>query len=252
MRGSWTLVQRNKSRFQDRLQPRDFSARSAASSSFSSGANILSLSYNSSVPPRVRTAPEIEIKLRVADIPSLVRKLRRIGATPRGRVLERNTLYDTPDSDFRRRGLLLRVRIETPAPSARVSAGPRRAVLTFKAPSQRHAPRIHKRYKERLETELAIQHPAKWPQALKSLGLRPAFRYEKYRSAFRLGTLHLDLDETPAGTFLELEGSPKQIDRAASALGFAPQDYKQATYWDIYAADCRRRGRIPKNMLFRP
>jgi adenylate cyclase, class 2 len=201
--------------------------------------------------PRARIAPEIEIKLRVADIPSLVRKLRRLGATHCGRVLERNTLYDTPDSDFRCRGLLLRVRTETPAPSTHVPAGPRRAVLTFKAPPSRHAPRASKRYKERLETELAIQHPANWPKILRALGLRPAFRYEKYRSSFNLGTLHADLDETPAGTFLELEGRPAQIDRAARALGYSPRDYMQATYWDIYAADCRRRGRIPKNMLFR-
>ncbi len=204
------------------------------------------------MPPLARTDPEIEVKLRVADIPSLVRKLRRLGATHRGRVLERNTLYDTPDSDFRRHGLLLRVRTETPAPSNQLPAGPRRAVLTFKAPPSRHAPRASKRYKERLETELEIPHPANWPRILRSLGLRPAFRYEKYRSSFRLGTLHVDLDETPAGTFLELEGRPTQIDRAARALGYAPRDYIQATYWDIYAADCRRRGRIPKNMLFRP
>jgi adenylate cyclase class 2 len=205
------------------------------------------------VPPRVRTTPEIEIKLRVADIPSLVLKLRRLGATPRGRVFERNTVYDTPDSDFRRRGLLLRVRTETPAPANQLPAGPRRAVLTFKAPPPHPAPRTSKpRYKERLETELEIQHSARWPQALKSLGLRPAFRYEKYRSAFRLGTLHADLDETPAGIFLELEGTPKQIDRTSRALGYAPRNYIRATYWDIYAADCRRRGRIPKNMLFRP
>jgi adenylate cyclase, class 2 len=203
------------------------------------------------VTPSARAAPEIEIKLRVGDIASLVHKLGSIGATIRGRVFERNILYDTPDSDFRRRGLLLRVRIETPAPSNQLPAGPRRAVLTFKAPPPRHAPRVSKRYKERLETELEIHHPTNWPKILRSLGLRPTFRYEKYRSSFSLGTLHVDLDETPAGTFLELEGSPAQIDRAARALGYAPGDYIQATYWDIYVADCRRRGRIPKNMLFR-
>jgi adenylate cyclase class 2 len=221
------------------------------STTSSRATGALKLSYTSSVPSVARTAPEIEIKLRVADILALVRRLRRIGATHRGRVLERNTLYDTPDSDFRRRGLLLRIRNETPAPSKQLPAGPRRAVLTFKAPLPRHAPRASKRYKERLETELEIHRPARWPKMLRSLGLRPTFRYEKCRSAFRLGTLHVDLDETPAGTFLELEGSPAQIDRAARALGYAPRDYIQATYWDIYAADCHRRGRIPKNMLFR-
>jgi len=203
------------------------------------------------VPRLARTSSEIEIKLRVADIASLVRKLRRLGARHRGRVLERNTLYDTPDSDFRRRGLLLRVRNETPAPSDQLPGGQRRAVLTFKAPPPRHAPRASKRFKERLETELEIHRPTNWRKILRFLGLRPTFRYEKYRSAFRLGSLHVDLDETPAGTFLELEGRPAEIDRAARALGYTQRDYIQATYWDIYAADCRRRGRIPKNMLFR-
>jgi adenylate cyclase, class 2 len=204
------------------------------------------------VAPSSCTVHEIEIKLRVADILALIRKLRRLGAATRGRVFERNTLYDTPESDFRRRGLLFRVRKETPAAAHSLAAGARRAVLTFKAPPDRRAGRARdRRYKERLETELEIQRAATWARKLRTLGLRPAFRYEKYRSAFRLGELHLDLDETPAGVFLELEGAPADIDRAARALGYAPSDYIRATYWDIYADDCRRRGRVPKNMVFR-
>ena len=82
--------------------------------------------------------------------------------------------------------------------------------------------------------------------------MRPTFRYEKFRTAYRLprSRLHLDLDETPVGVFLELEGEPRAIDRAARALGFAPSDYIRGTYWDVYAADCRRRGRIRRNMVF--
>lgn len=201
--------------------------------------------------PRTHTAPEVEIKLRVADISLLLGHLRRLGAANRGRIFERNTVYDTPESDLRRRGLLLRVRTETSAPSLHLPGGRRRAVLTWKAPQDRHAPRANKRYKERLETELEIRRAADWPEILRTLGFRAAFVYEKYRSVFRFGSLHLDLDETPAGVFLELEGAPNLIDRAARALGYVPGDYMQATYWDIYAADCRRRGRIPKNMVFR-
>ncbi len=200
--------------------------------------------------PFIRTGPEIEIKLRVADIPALVRKVRRLGATPHGRVFEQNTLYDTPDSALRRCGRLLRIRMETPAPAMSLPGGGPRAVLTSKAPPRVAAPG-RPRYKERLERELEVHHPASWPPILRSLGLRPAFRYEKYRTSFRLRSLHLDLDETPAGVFLELEGNRRMIDRAAYALGYTSRDYIQATYWDIYAADCRRRGQIPKNMLFR-
>lgn len=197
---------------------------------------------------RCRTTREVEIKLRISDVPDLVRELRRFGAAPHGRVLERNTLYDTPDSDFRRRRRLLRLRIETPAPSGLVRGGRPHAVITSKAP----APvRPGSPYKEKLEREELVQSPRRWDGLLLSLGLRPGFRYEKYRTTFRLPGLHLDLDETPVGVFLELEGAPRAIDRVARALGFSKSDYIRGTYWDLYAADCRRRGRVPQNMLFR-
>jgi adenylate cyclase class 2 len=195
-----------------------------------------------------RTPLEIEIKLRVADIPQLLRRLRRLRAVSRGRFFEQNTLYDTPAFDIRRSGCLLRLRTETAAPAGKSARGHVRGILTAKAP-----PSVSRgsRYKERLERERKIRNPRRWNAILRGLGLRPGFRYEKYRSTFRLPGLHLDLDETPAGVFLELEGSPSAIDRAAKALGYAPHDFVRATYWDIYAADCRRRGCTPRNMVFR-
>jgi adenylate cyclase class 2 len=198
--------------------------------------------------PRLRTARETEIKLRIGDLPSLVHKLKRLGATQHGRVLEQNTLYDTPTDDFHSRGRLLRLRIETPAASKLIPGGTKRAMLTSKAPVPAQG---RSRYKERFEREVAVESAERWPLALRSIGLRSSFRYEKYRTTFRLSGLHLDLDETPVGVFLELEGSPRAIDRAAGALGFAPREYINGTYWDLYAADCRRRGRNLANMLFR-
>lgn len=196
---------------------------------------------------RLRTAREIEIKLPIADLPSLVRDLKRLGAAAHGRVLEQNTLYDTPSADFRSRGRLLRLRSENPAPSRLLPGGAKQAILTSKAPVSESGRRS--RYKEKLERELPVGSPARWPAALRAIGLRPSFRYEKFRTTFRLPGLHLDLDETPVGIFLELEGSPRAIDRVARALGCARREYINGTYWDLYAADCRRRGRRPTNML---
>ena len=72
------------------------------------------------------TNREIEIKLPVHDMPALVRKLRSLKVRHlHGRVFEQNTLYDTPDSDFRSAGRLLRLRVETPARSRLLPAGPR-------------------------------------------------------------------------------------------------------------------------------
>jgi len=194
-----------------------------------------------------RTIREIEVKLRVADVDSLIRKLGRLGCRCSGRVRERNTLYDTPDSDIRRLGRLLRIRVETPAPSMLVRGGVRRTVITSKSPAPASA---GSRYKEKIERELAVRSRLNWPTTLRSLGFRPGFSYEKFRSTFRLPGLHLDLDETPVGVFLELEGSPRAIDRAAKSLGFSRCDYIRGTYWEVYAAECRRRGRSPRNMLF--
>lgn len=189
---------------------------------------------------------ETEIKLRVRNLPALIRRLRAIGARDHGRVFEENTLYDTPDADFRRRGRLIRLRIETSR------NGHREAKLTSKAPPPiaNRSRGSRPRHKERAEREVEVRDPARAARLLQAIGLRPSFRYEKYRTSFRLGGLHLDLDETPVGTFLELEGRPAAIDGAAQKLGYSPKDYIRGTYWDLYAADCRRHGRKPKNMIF--
>src|ERR1700678_3783652 len=174
-----------------------------------------------------------------------------MGAVPRGRTLEQNTLFDTSDSSFWRHGRLLRLRTQTPAPGNGSCGGPRAMILTAKSPLSTPSPSRKKLpYKERLESELAV---GKWglrPQVLQDLGLRAGFKYEKYRTSFRLGGLHLDLDETPIGTFLELEGSPSAIRRTALRLGYSAKDHIRATYWDLYAADCRRLKRTPRNMVF--
>jgi adenylate cyclase, class 2 len=190
---------------------------------------------------------EIEIKLRVRDVSGMVRKFAKLGARTEGRVLEQNTLYDTPDSDFRRAGRLLRVRTETPAGSGVVRAGKRAGLVTFKAPVPG---RPSARYKEKLEWEAPTKNPKEWVRRLRALGFKPGFRYEKYRSSFRLPGVHACLDETPIGAFLELEGSRAAIDRTARRLGYGPRDYLRATYWDLYAADCARRGQKPGNLIF--
>lgn len=216
------------------------------------------------MPVRAYTMREVEIKLRIADVASLISRLRRLGARPLGRVLERNDIYDTVDGDFRHRGRLLRLRAETPAASRFSPAGNRRDILTSKAPFDELPARSLRpsRYKERLEREVVLDRSRPsghrpWPRemsplsaALEGIGLRPSFRYEKHRTLFQLASLHIALDETPVGTFLELEGPPRAIDKAARALGFTPRNYIQATYWDLYAADCRRRGRKRRNMVF--
>src|SRR5580692_8485955 len=95
---------------------------------------------------------ETEIKLRVRNLGPLIARLYQVGATCHGRVLERNTLFDTPDHDIRRRGCLLRLRVESPARSPLAPAGPARAWLTAKRPVLVSAAR----YKQNIESEIAV------------------------------------------------------------------------------------------------
>jgi adenylate cyclase class 2 len=206
---------------------------------------------------------ETEIKLLIKDLPGLLARLRALGVKPRGRVLERNTLFDTDTSDIRHRGRMLRLRTETPAPVHFAQGGARRMILTAKFPAPPGEKGLAGRYKENIEREVLLRDPIRrpprakrtlrdrgWSFALGCLGLRSKFRYEKYRTTFRLRGVEVDLDETPVGTFLELEGAPGAIDRAARDLGFSPRDYIQATYYDLYVADRRRKGRPVRHMVF--
>jgi adenylate cyclase class IV len=149
-----------------------------------------------SVPAKRSSEREIEIKLSVDDLADLLRRLRRLGAVSRGRVHEQNTLFDTPDSGFRRSGRLLRLRQQTPAPSNNVAGGTASSILTAKAPllSGPQSSAVTKKhlYKEVQENEESVSDPRRLSQALKRLDFRTGFRYEKYRTTFRLNALLID------------------------------------------------------------
>jgi adenylate cyclase, class 2 len=213
-------------------------------------------------PPR----EEIEIKLRVQDIGELRTRLKRLHAceiTPQ--THEINTLYDTPRGGLRRRGRLIRLRIEQPTSSSskrRPKENPA-AILTFKGPlpTSRRArkagrkPKTRSRFKIKEEVEVSVSGPYEMTRILQALGLHPVFRYEKFRTTYALPgvrALKIELDETPIGFYLELEGPAPSIVRAAALLGYDHEDYMTDTYGSLYLADCRRRGRKPGNMLFPP
>jgi adenylate cyclase class 2 len=58
------------------------------------------------------------------------------------------------------------------------------------------------------------------------------------------------LDETPVGVYLELEGSPRWIDRSARQLGFSEPDYIVRSYGRLYLEWCERKKIKPADMVF--
>lgn len=183
-----------------------------------------------------KAAREIEIKLAVPSA-SAARRLLRAAKfrLSRPRIFESDTILDTPDLRLRKSGCLIRVRDTKNG-----------AVLTFKGPA------TAVKYKSREELEAVVDDGSLLKTILGRLGFQPVFCYQKYRAEFRrdAGGIAM-LDETPVGVFLELEGTPRWIDRTARQLGFAEADYITASYWQLYIDWCARHRRKPTHMIFR-
>lgn len=180
---------------------------------------------------------ETEIKLRwngsVAEVEALLLRHGYSIRTPR--ELEADQIYDRNGDELRSSDRLLRVR----------RAG-ERCVLTYKGPAQR-AP-----HKSREEIETNVSDGDALVLIIQALGFLPTFRYEKYRTIFEKSGVDgvVTLDETPIGTFLELEGAADWIDETARTLGFGVGDYITFSYARLYADYRRSRPGVPPDMRF--
>jgi adenylate cyclase class 2 len=165
---------------------------------------------------------ETEIKFRVDDLAGLAQRLESAGFTLQTpRSFESNVLYDTPDRQMRARTEILRIRSY---------AG--RWRVTHKRPPE--AGPGEDTHKHRIETETEVADGAAIEQIFHSLGLVPAFRYEKWRAEWTDGEGHCVVDETPIGNYAELEGSAEWIDRAAARLGVDSFRYITLSYGRLF------------------
>src|SRR5262245_41941170 len=177
---------------------------------------------------------ENEIKLAFPSPDSAISRLREAGAREiHPRAFEDNTLFDFPNRSLTASGRLLRLRTYGAT-----------AYLTFKAPVEG----TH-RHKVRIEHETEVSSAEATRSILLGLGLGAVYRYQKYRTGFELDAVEASVDETPLGTFVELEGPADDVDRAAEALGVAPSDFIRATYRELQEIDAAARGSVAGDLL---
>ncbi len=179
---------------------------------------------------------EIEVKIAVSSAAAARRRIRDAGFRVQvPRVFEVNLLWDTPSLQLRAQGKLVRLR----------DAG-KISTLTFKGKS------VNARHKVREEIETRVEKSGAVDRVFREIGLKPVFRYEKYRTEFTRGKSPgvVTLDETPIGAFLEIEGMPRWIDRTAKELGFSADDYITVSYGVLYLQYCAAHGIRPSNMVF--
>ena len=177
---------------------------------------------------------EREIKLQFETAGEARTAILAAGAAPlKCRRLQEDALFDTSDESLRRTGCALRVRSESG-----------RSLLTFKGPAQAS------RMKTREEHETVVSDGDVLTRVLESLGLHVWFRYQKFREEFAAEDATIALDETPIGTFVEIEGGERAIEFMARALGRSESDYVLDSYRGLFLQRRERLGFTGADMMF--
>jgi len=177
---------------------------------------------------------EREIKLSFRSADEARAAILAAGASPlRSRRLQEDALFDTADELLRRQGSALRVRTE---------AG--HSLVTFKGPVQPGTMKL------REEHETVVGDGEALVRVFEALALRVWFRYQKYREEYSAAELTIAVDETPVGTFVEIEGGEHAIVAMTRALGRTPADFILDSYYRLFVKRREQFGLTGEHMVF--
>ena len=173
---------------------------------------------------------ETELKYLGPDLEAVRQRLREVGAElETAREHEVNVVFDDDQEGLRASGRLLRLR--------------NGRELTVKLPVQSG------RFKARQEITVMVEEGVE--ALLDGHGLRPRWRYEKYRETWRLDGMIVTLDETPGvGPVVEVEGEPDGIDPVALKLGLDRLETSAENYRTLFEKWCAQNGRSTTDMTF--
>jgi adenylate cyclase class 2 len=184
---------------------------------------------------------EREVKLPFPSAAAARAAVVALGAAPaHERRLQDDSLYDTADETLHHKGYQVRIRTE------RWSDRPATTTLTVKGPVQPGEMKI------REEQETGIEKGDVVTRAFDALGLRRWFRYQKYREEFSADGLVIAIDETPVGTYVELEGDDHAIHAVTKALGRSRADFVVDSYYRLFMKRREEFGLRGEDMLFGP
>jgi adenylate cyclase class 2 len=166
---------------------------------------------------------ELEVKFLLSKPGAFIERLHILGAhLEKPRVYESNLRFDTPDRALTRSAQVLRLRQDA------------KVRVTYKGPGK-----LQGGVRARQEIEFGVDDFAAAKATFEALGYEVSFVYEKYRTTYTLDVgrddfsrakatevattnrdVEIVLDETPIGTFTEIEGpDAATIQTAARQLG---------------------------------
>jgi adenylate cyclase class 2 len=178
---------------------------------------------------------EIEVKFYLADIERMRRRILELGAESKGRVFENNIRYEDEHNTLITKKSLLRLRQD------------QKAILTYKS-SPAVASTEFKIFKE---LEVEVSDFITMNQILQKVGLHPEQTYEKWRETIILDQTGFYLDTMPYGTFLEIEGSEKDIRKYVSRLGLSWHRRILLNYLEIFELIIKKLNLKFKNLTFK-
>ena len=177
---------------------------------------------------------EREIKLRFENADVARAAVLATGASPvHSRRLQEDCFLDTLDEMLHYRRCVLRLRME-----------PGKSLLTFKGPVLPGSMKIRDEYETVIGDGEMVQ------RVLEELGLHVWFRYEKYREEYAAEDVTIAIDETPVGTFIEIEGGEQGIIAMTMALGRSPSDFVLDSYRGLFIKHREEFGLTGTNMVF--
>ena len=178
---------------------------------------------------------ESELKIPVSGLDPIRGRLQEVDARPISPAeLEINILFDTADGELASTRQVLRVR--------RVGA---RTIVTYKGPA-----RWSGAVKQRREIEFEVSSSTAAAELLHALGYAPWMRYEKIRESWSLNEVRIDLDHTPMGDFVEIEGAPERLESTAREIGLDPSDAVAGSYVGLWCEHRKQHPDLGRDMVF--
>jgi adenylate cyclase, class 2 len=178
---------------------------------------------------------ETEIKVKIEDVEGFCLQLDVLNpGILAERHFEDNYLLDFPDGKLQSGRCLLRIRFAKGC-----------GLLTFKG-----SPQPDGIFKTREELETGVEDGAAMLQVLERIGMSVCFRYQKYRREFALDQVHVAVDETPIGNYVELEGTKDGIRALAHKMGIAETQFLRLSYYSLYLEHCQKMGEVPGFMVY--
>ena len=177
----------------------------------------------------MKNSKEIEVKFRVQKLGGYREKLKKLQAQLEWMGKEKNIYFERNDAYLEQGGKVLRVR-EWPGHSASIT-------------SKSSAPKTSgRRYDERREEQTDIADFASMCRILEMIGFDKVLVYEKKREHWKLGKVSIELDRLHGRSYVEIEGTKKQIDKIARLLGLDWEDRESRSYYRI-ARERQRKSR---------